>query len=293
MRKALVAFAILLVSCVARGDDEPLMIWIIKGDTNNVYLLGSIHVLRESDHPLPEVLEMIYDDAEQLVMEIDMDDLDPVSTMQFLTSHGVLKGDNTLRDIMGPEMYAEAEAAAAAIDIPIEMLAKTEPWLAAITVEEMIMHRAGFNAAHGIEMYLTNKAVADGKAITGLETIEQQLGFLDSLSIEIQNRWLLQSLVEAERTEEVISELIAAWRRGDTTFLEELLLAEFDEYPELHDLILINRNKNWVEPIMALLDEDDDYLIVVGAAHLVGEQSVPDLLSKQGVRIRQLHEPIQ
>jgi len=293
MRNALAALVILLVAGVAHGDDEPAMIWIIKGDANIVYLLGSIHVLRESDHPLPEVLEMIYDEAEQLVMEIDMDDLDLVSTMQFLTSHGVLKGDQTLRDVMGPEMYAAAEAAAAAIDIPIEMLAKTEPWLAAITVEEMVMNRAGFNAAHGIEMYLTNKAVADGKAITGLETIEEQLGFLDGLSIDTQNRWLLQSMSEAERTEKVIVELIAAWRRGDTAFLEETLLSEFDEYPELHDLILINRNKKWVGPIMALLNEDDDYLIVVGAAHLVGEESLPDLLSKQGVRIRQLHEPIQ
>jgi len=293
MRNALAAFVILLVAGVAHGDDEPAMIWIIKGDTNIVYLLGSIHVLRESDHPLPEVLEMIYDEAEQLVMEIDMDDLDPVSTMQFLTSHGVLKGDKTLRDVMGPEMYAAAEASAAAIDIPIEMLAKTEPWLAAITVEEMIMNRAGFNAAHGIEMYLTNKAVADGKAITGLETIEEQLGFLDGLSIDTQNRWLLQSISEAEQTEKIIIELIAAWRRGDATFLEEILLSEFDEYPELHDLILINRNKKWVGPIMALLNHDDDYLIVVGAAHLVGEESVPDLLSKQGVRIRQLHESFQ
>jgi len=293
MRNALAALVILLVAGVAHGDDEPAMIWIIKGDANIVYLLGSIHVLRESDHPLPEVLEMIYDEAEQLVMEIDMDDLDLVSTMQFLTSHGVLKGDQTLRDVMGPEMYAAAEAAAAAIDIPLEMLAKTEPWLAAITVEEMVMNRAGFNAAHGIEMYLTNKAVADGKAITGLETIEEQLGFLDGLSIDTQNRWLLQSMSEAERTEKVIVELIAAWRRGDTAFLEETLLSEFDEYPELHDLILINRNKKWVGPIMALLNEDDDYLIVVGAAHLVGEESVPDLLSKQGVRIRQLHESFQ
>jgi len=293
MRNALVTFVILLVSCVAHGDDEPAMIWVIKGNTNNVYLLGSIHVLRESDHPLPDVLEMIYDDAERLVMEIDMDDLDPVSTMRFLTSHGVLKGDKTLQDIMGPKMYAEAEATAAAIDIPIDMLAKTEPWLAAITIEEMVMTRAGFSATHGIEMYLTGKAVADGKAITGLETIEEQLGFLDGLSIDTQNRWLLQAISEAGQTEKIISELIAAWRRGDVSFLEEILLSEFDEYPELHDSILINRNRNWVAPIMELLNEDDDYLIVVGAAHLVGEESVPDLLSKQGVRIRRLHEPIQ
>ncbi len=290
MRNTLAAFFLLLFCVVARASDEPAMIWIVEGNTNRVYLLGSIHVLREKDHPLPDVVEIVYDDAEQLVMEIDMDDIDPLGALQFLTSHGVLTGDATLRDIMGPEMYAQAMASAAEIDFPIELLDKTKPWLAAISVQEMIMMRVGFKAEHGIEMYLTNKAIADGKPIAGLETVEQQLGFLDSLSTKTQNRWFLQSIVEAQRMEMLIDEMVVAWRSGDVTFLEEELLFEMDTYPELHDALLVDRNKSWVAPIMALLDDSDDYLIVVGAAHLVGEKSVPDLLSKQGVRIKQLHD---
>ncbi len=293
MRNALTALFLLLFSLVARGDDEPAMIWIAEGDTNRVYLLGSIHVLREIDHPLPDAVEIVYDDAERLVMEIDMDDIDPFGALQILMSHGVLKGDTTLQDIMGPERYAQARASAAAIDIPIELLDKTKPWLAAITVQEMIMMRVGFKAEHGIEMYLTNKAIADGKPITGLETVAQQLGFLDSLSTETQISWLLQSLVEAQQMEMLVDELVAAWRSGDVKFLEEELLFEMDAYPELHDAILVDRNESWVAPIMALLDDSDDYLIVVGAAHLVGEKSMPDLLSKQGVRIKQLHESVR
>ncbi len=293
MRNALAAFFLLLFCVVARASDEPAMIWIVEGNTNRVYLLGSIHALREKDHPLPDVVEIVYDDAEQLVMEIDMDDIDPLGALQFLTSHGVLTGDATLRDIMGPEMYAQAMASAAEIDFPIELLDKTKPWLAAITVQEMIMMRVGFKAEHGIEMYLTNKAIADGKPITGLETVAQQLGFLDSLSTETQISWLLQSLVEAQQMEMLVDELVAAWRSGDVAYLEEELLFEMDAYPELHDAILVDRNESWVAPIMALLDDSDDYLIVVGAAHLVGEKSVPDLLSKQGVRIKQLHESVR
>jgi len=293
MRKVLVPVFLLLISLVARAGDEPAMIWIAEGDTNRVYLLGSIHVLREIDHPLPDVVEFVYDDAEQLVMEIDMDDIDPFAALQFLMSHGVLKDGATLRDIMGPRKYAQARTSAAEIDIPIEMLDKTKPWLAAITVQEMIMMRVGFTAEHGIEMYLTNKATADGKPISGLETIEQQLGFLDSLSIETQIDWLLQSIMEAQTLEKLVDEMVVAWRSGDTRFLEEELLSEMDNYPELHNAILVDRNRSWVAPIMALLDDSDDYLIVVGAAHLVGEKSVPDLLSKQGVRIKQLHESVQ
>ena len=293
MRKLRAALFLLLFSLVARGGDEPAMIWIAEGDTNRVYLLGSIHLLRESDHPLPDVVELVYDDAEQLVMEIDMDDIDPLVALQFLMNHGVLKDDRTLQDIMGPVMYAQARASAAEIDIPIELLDKTKPWLAAITVQEMIMMRVGYKAEHGIEMYLTRKATADGKPITGLESVEQQLGFLDSLSTETQISWLLQSIVEAKNLETLVDEMVVAWRNGDISFLEEELLYEMDAYPELRDAILVDRNRSWVAPIMALLDDSDDYLIVVGAAHLVGEKGVPDLLSKQGVRIKQLHESVR
>lgn len=292
MRNALAALFLLLYALVARGG-EPAMIWIAEGDTNRVYLLGSIHVLRETDHPLPDAVEVVYDDAERLVMEIDMDDIDPLAALRVLMSHGILEGDTTLQDIMGPETYAQAKASAAEINIPMELLDKTKPWLAAITVQEMIMMRVGFKAEHGIEMYLTSKATADGKPITGLETVEQQLGFLDSLPTETQISWLLQSIAEAQNLETLVDEMVVAWRSGDVKFLEEKLLFEMDAYPELRDAILFDRNKSWVEPIMALLDDSDDYLVVVGVAHLVGDNGVPDLLSKHGVRIKQLHESVQ
>lgn len=293
MRKAVAALFLTLFTIVAYGDDAPAMLWIAEGDSNRVYLLGSIHLLREKDHPLPDIVEVVYDDAERLIMEIDMDDLDPLAALQFLTQNGVLEGDTTLRDVMGEKQYAEAVATAAEIDIPIEMLEKSEPWLAAMTVQEMMMMRIGFKAEFGIEMYLMAKAAHDGKPITGLETVEQQLGFLNDLSPDTQSRWLLQSIVEGKRMEMLIDEMVAAWRNGDVQFLEKELLLEMDGFPELRNALLIDRNKSWVMPIMDLLDDRDDYLVIVGAAHLVGEDGVPDLLSKRGVRIRQLNESLR
>lgn len=292
MLKAIAAL-LLLAPLIAAGDDEKAMIWVVEGETNRVYLLGSIHVLREQDHPLPEVVELVYQDAERLIMELDMDDIDPLEAVRFLTQNGVLQGDETLEDQMGKEMYARAVASAREIDIPIELLEKSEPWLAAMTVQEMLMMRVGFKAEYGIEMYLLGKAQADGKPIAGLETINEQLGFLDNLSIDTQSKWLLQSIVEGRRVEMMVDELVAAWRAGDVDFLEAELLHEMNIYPELHQSILVNRNKRWIAPLVDLLDDNVDYLVIVGAAHLVGEDGVPDLLSQQGVRIKQLHESVQ
>ena len=62
----------------AATDGHPVSLWLAEGAHNRVYLLGSIHALRKSDHPLPSIIETAYDDAESLFMELDMDDLDAV-----------------------------------------------------------------------------------------------------------------------------------------------------------------------------------------------------------------------
>ncbi len=270
---------------------HPVTLWRAEGTTNAVYLLGSIHLLRAEDHPLPTVIDAAYEDAEVLVMELDMDDLDAAAMQQLFNENGVLRDGTTLEDLMGEQLYAQAETAAEAIDIPIEMLAQSEPWLAAITVEMMALYRIGFNPMLGIEMHMTSKAVGDGKPVEGLELAQEQLQFLDGLSLQAQRDMLLQTLEESASMGETIDEMIRAWRYGDIDTLETGLLDSFAEHRELHDVLVTQRNLRWVQQIDELLDDEDDYLVIVGALHLVGAEGVPNLLAEKGVQIRQLSEP--
>ena len=286
---------LLLLACSSLSQADtaghPLTLWRAEGATNTVYLLGSIHLLRASDHPLPTAIDAAYEDAEVLIMELDMDDLDPAATQRLFNENGVLQDGTTLRDLMGADQYARAEAAAEAIDVPIDMLAQSEPWLAAITVEMLALYRIGFNPMLGIEMHMTSKAIGDGKPIEGLEQAEDQLQFLDGLSLQAQRDMLLQTLEEGAAIAETIDELIRAWRYGDVDTLESGLLESFAEHRELHDTLVTQRNLRWAEQIDELLDDTDDYLVIVGAMHLVGADGVPNLLAEKGVQIRQLSEP--
>jgi uncharacterized protein YbaP (TraB family) len=293
MNKTVCSILVILFSCTAWADTEghPVTLWRAQGASNSVYLLGSIHLLRAEDHPLPSVIDTAYEDAEVLVMELDMDDLDSAETQHLFNQNGVLRDDTTLRDLMGEKLYEQAERAAEAGDIPIDMLAKSEPWLAAITVEMMALYRIGFNPMLGVEMHLMSRAVADGKPIEGLEAIEEQLALLDGLSLPAQRAMLLQTLEESANMGDTIDEMIRAWRYGDVESLESGLLDSLAEHHELNDALVTSRNERWVSQIDDLLDERDDYLIIVGALHLVGEQGVPSLLEKKGVNILQLSEP--
>ncbi len=280
-----------VLAAPAFADGHPVTMWRIDGATNSVYLLGSIHLLREQDHPLPAVIDTAYEDAEVLVMELDMDDLDPVSTQAAFNRAGVLRDGRTLKDLMGDKLYAEAESAAQAVDIPIELLAQSEPWLAAMTVELMALYRIGFNPVYGVELTMTARATRDGKPIEGLETVDEQLSFLDGLPLDVQNEMLLQTLRESAGLREHIDELIRAWRHGDIATLDEGLLESIAEESELHDVLIVQRNRRWVDAILEWLDDDQDYLVIVGALHLVGDDGVPTLLERRGIGIHQLSEP--
>ena len=286
------AAAMLWLLPVPRLADSagPVTMWMAEGITNRVYLLGSIHFLREQDHPLPRVIGDVYEDAETLYMELDMDDLDPLFMQSTINRLGMLEEGTSLREVMGEELYTEAAAKAAELEIPLEMLERTEPWFAAITVEQLMLARIGFNPAYGVEMHLLKKASSDGKEILGLETVEQQLGYLDGLSLGAQRELLMQTLAESAVIREIMDDLILAWRSGDIDYLEQTLLDEVSGYPELYDAVVADRNRLWVNTIDELLDDGEDYLVIVGALHLVGEDGVPRLLEQRGVRITQMHE---
>ena len=281
---------LLPVAALADSAGHPVTLWMAEGTSNHVYLLGSVHLLREQDHPLPRVIDEAYDEAETLYMELDMDDLDPLLMQATINRLGMLEEGTSLRDVMGEELYEEAMAVAVELEIPLEMLERTEPWFAAITVEQLALARIGFNPSYGVEMYLLKKASRDGKTILGFETVEQQLAYLDGLSLDAQLALLMQTLTESAAIREVMDDLILAWRSGDIDFLEQTLLDDVSGYPELYDTIVANRNRLWVDTIDELLEQGEDYLVVVGALHLVGEDGVPQLLRQRGVRITQMHE---
>lgn len=288
---ALIACVCLPLLCTAdEGGGHLLPMWQVEGQTNRVFLLGSIHLLRDKDHPLPSAIYDAYGEAETLIMELDMDDMDPVASQMLATEMGLIQNGQTLADLLGAASYAEAEKLALAADIPLELLSRAEPWYAAMNVELMLLMRLGFNPALGLETHMTELAKNDRKEILGLETMRQQLGFLDGLSADAQREMFMQALREGAELDELMDQMIDAWRIGDIVLMEDTVLADMQDYPELNRTIVIDRNLDWTNQIEDLLDDEDDYMIIVGTLHLVGEEGVPKLLVERGHAVTQMRQ---
>jgi uncharacterized protein YbaP (TraB family) len=171
----------------------------MRGSGATVWLLGSVHLLRESDYPLPENVDRVMARAERLVLELDLDAVDPITSQMIVFSLGRLEEGQSLADVMGNRSYRLAAKRAEKLGIDLGMLSALKPWFAALTIMNIEMLRLGFNPELGLEQYLANQARQSGKEIVGLETMEYQLGLFDELSYDTQSALLLQTLSEAAR----------------------------------------------------------------------------------------------
>lgn len=287
MKQVLVALCALWFSaCTPAADQQHHSLWSLKGKTNTVYLLGSVHFLNEAEQ-LPAALDQAYKEAEVLLMEIDMDDLDPGETQQITLELGMLPAGQSLEQQLGKPTYARLVTRAQELGIDPVLLNRFQPWFAAMTLVQLQLMKMGLAPTSGIEQRFTARAVADKKPIHGLETLREQLTMLAGLPDKQQREFLLYSIEDADRIAQEIDELLSAWRRGDSKALAALLAEGFAQYPDLYRPLTTERNRRWLGQVEALLDDRDDYLVVVGTLHLVGKDSLIALLEGKGHKVTQ------
>lgn len=278
----------ILLWLIAIPGGYALPLWEIQGTENRILLLGSVHFLRPQDFPLPKAMTDAYADADVLIMELDLSDVDPIEVQQLLQKMTIDPRGRNLRTLMGAPAFRSAEKLASEIDLDLSGFILYEPWFAALQITQMRLMQLGFDGSNGVDAHFAQLAVRDGKPIRGLETMEFQLASMDSLPADAQRDFLLQTLDDAIQIEDLMDDIVSAWRTGDTQKLEAELLDGLDEQPELYDALLVRRNQNWASSILDLIDDSQDYLIVVGALHLIGDDSLLRLIEDVGYPARQL-----
>lgn len=272
----------LLLAAHAHADP---VVWRVSGGNGDMWLLGSVHYLRDADYPLPDVVDDLYARADRLVMELDLDDLDAVGLQARLVGAAMLPSGTSLESVLDADLYARADRRAAEFGFDLDALARVEPWLVALTLMDLGMGRHGYRADRGLEQYFLGRAARDGKPIDGLESVDAQVGVFESLSADEQQAMLDQTLTELEDANAATAELVAAWRDGALERLGAELLDEFERYPRLYRMLVVDRNRSWIDPLVEHLERPGEELVVVGALHLVGADSVVNMLEQRGYAV--------
>jgi hypothetical protein len=168
---------------------------------------------------------------------------------------------------------------------PLNLLEPMKPWYAALTLTMLPVFKAGFNPNAGVESVLTVQAKAEGDKVLALETAEEQIQIMNQLPESDQIAFLMESVDDVEGGIAELDELTTTWAEGDTEKLATTMAVEMkQEAPSLYRRMLVERNVRWSRQIAKLLKRSGVQFIAVGAAHLVGEDSVQVQLAKRGIK---------
>jgi uncharacterized protein YbaP (TraB family) len=242
-----------------------------------------------NDSALPAGFERAYASSRALVMEIDLGKVDPTEAAGWMMEHGTLPQGSDLRKTIGEERYRRVSTEAARLGLPMELAGQFAPWVLGLQLLELQYAQLGFDSQSGVEQQLQHRAQTDGKPTSGLETLPEQLGVFETLSPEEQAKFLDLVVTEMHDVGSDTQAVIAAWRAGDSVKLATLLGDEYKSFPALYRTLVSDRNRRWVPQIERLLKEKENYFVVVGALHLVGNGGLIDLIGHDGFKAEQLN----
>ena len=261
-------------------------LWEISNGTHTLYLGGTIHMLSEGDFPLPSEFQQAYQSADTLVLETDLHRLHQPQIQQRLLRKVSYTGGRTLRSELKPETYNKVAAFLRSRGLSITSFEGIKPSMVSISISVMEMKRLGLTAT-GVDQYFFQQARRDGKSTAQLETPEEQIDFLAAMGEGHEDALLLNTLRDMENLHSAIEEIKAGWRHGEVDRLVEAALIPMKrDYPGLYRSLLVERNDNWMPDIVAMLENGETELVLVGALHLVGDDGLLTLLRSRGYSVK-------
>ena len=269
----------------AGESDEKTFMWRVERGETTLYLLGSVHALKEDAYPLPPVIDAAFDEVEVLVFEIDLGDMTAAAIK--MMAAGSLEKGQTLEQVVGPQTWSEFEALISDSGINASLFNGMKPWMAALTVTAFELTKHGYLSTAGLDSHLSLRAEETGKEKLALETAEFQVSLFAELTPEESMAFFHYTLTDLEAIIPEMDTLYVDWRAGNVEPVEEMLLDGFDEFPEVFKRMVTERNRAWLPQIEELLAGDRDAMVVVGSMHLVGEGGIVNLLREKGFTVEQ------
>ncbi len=259
-------------------DADPA-IWAVKDSDTTIYLFGTVHVLKPGLTWFDEGVKAAFDKSDEVVIE--MIEPEPAAMGALVAKVGMNASGATFIDKLSDANRVTLAAAAADLSMPVAALERFEPWLVAMFAGVAPLPKLGYDSESGVERVILAAANAASKPVLGLETVEQQLGFFDTLPEALQIKFLISTLDSYAKTGPRLDKMVASWAAGDPATLGDTINESMRETPEVGKALLADRNARWAEWIETRMAKPGTVFLAVGAGHLAGNDSVQAYLAKR------------
>lgn len=287
MRKLLsLALILALAGCNAAESAQarPAM-WKLSDPDTTIYLFGTVHVLPEKTKWRTPRFDAAVRDSQELVLEI-ADQGDKAKMAEIYRNLALSPGLPPVLDRVPADKRAALEKLIEKSKLTPAQLNGMETWAVAVALGASMYGQMGATADAGVENQL--RTSFQNKPVSGLETTAQQLGYFDTMPEETQRKLLVSMIEDMDSATADFHKMVSAWSSGNTRAIANTFDNELKKAPEIAEVLIDERNGNWVDWLKHRLDRPGVVMVAVGAGHLAGKASVIDQLRKQGLKVERV-----
>ena len=267
----------------ALPDAEPAM-WVVRDADTTIYLFGTFHALDGKRDWFNDEVKQAFDASQDVVLEIITPD-DPTALRATMMQRAMDTSGKTLTSKLSPDGRVRLAALLKTHDLPPTALDKFKPFFASLTVATLQFGKMGMGAQHGAEAVIKKAVAGTSKKLGAVETVNEQLLLLDSLSEAEQLKMLEAALKQGGSMATEIQAMLNAWNNGDAVTVAKMIQQSDDESPAFFKLMFTDRNARWVKWVDRRLEKPGTVFMAVGAGHLAGDRSVIAMLKKEGHKV--------
>jgi len=211
-------------------------------------------------------------------------------TLARLTEYMQLPAGQSLEPVIGSERFGVLVEALSGYGVPAEFINRMKPWAAMMTLSTP-PPVTGFY----MDLSLSLRASGSGLKVVGLETLEEQLSFLENMPMDMQLSLLDQAIAEFGQVNDAHDQMVDAYLANNLADLQALSEQQLEEVgQDAKDYFLrngiIDRNQRMAKSLLSHLDGNTVFT-AVGALHLFGEDGLLALLRQQGYELKPLEMP--
>ncbi|HUS01249.1 MAG TPA: TraB/GumN family protein [Chitinophagaceae bacterium] len=268
-----------------KSNNNNTLLWQVSGKDlkEPSYIFGTFHLMCKDDIRFSEQLKKSVASAGEIYMEMDMDD---PSTMLSGLLYMNMKNGKKLKDLYTADEYKKVEGYFKdSLSMPMMMFQGIKPYFLVAMLYPKMMN---CKTASGIEEELMKIAKENKKEIKGLETMQFQASVFDSIPYEWQAKELLKNIDSFSVYKKEFDTMMLEYKNQQLSSMEKLLgKSEFGSDKKYEEILLTNRNKNWVNQLKNIMNKESVF-VAVGAGHLVGEKGLLNLLKQEGYTVEPL-----
>lgn len=263
-------------------------LWKVRSGTSTVYIFGSLHILPPSFEWRTPQIESAIASSDIFVFEVPVDDAATARQKEFIVKNGLLPRGASLRKVLNRIEFDTYSRILLGAGLKPEHFTRYRPWLAAVVVGLAYVHRRDLTMLRGVDDEIIEQAQAQGKELRYLEEIEDQMQLLVRGDDLAQVQALKRQLVALPKSVSHTQDLVDSWARGDADRFAAMIEGDFAGHVEAQDLLLSNRNRDWVPSIAELLQSGKTAMVTVGAAHIGGPKGLISLLCAAGHQVERV-----